>query len=369
MKYVFVVRDLGGSSSTGIEVLKFYKFLKSKTSDFLFLAAYSEVSEANVVVLKPTFGWIPIWLQKLILIFLGLDLASYVGERRLIGIVNKGQIKEVKGLTSSSDFYVLNIVHRIQKGYTISSGSSKVHFFDPIPAKPHWGENRYLGNAKRRLTAKFIKNIDKFSTASGAMSAYMTEMYNRTFEVAYSSIESWSFRDKLDDTTPKRKKAYYLGSIYGKRNPGPLLSYFSGQEEWELHIYGMNTMGVTCKNVYFHGFIEDIKSLESPKVLIDLDIDEVDVFIPGKSYTYLGSDVPILLIAGVGSAVREFYGFSESEKETIVQSGGGIVTCMNVEDQISQAMQLCLAIPKEEVLPVRQRLIQVIQERHIGRDY
>lgn len=368
VKNVIVVRDLGGNSSTGIEVLKLYRYLKENTSDFLFITAYSEVKDTEVIVIPPRYNWVPALIQKIVLILFGIDLYACAKSLNWQSMGYDLRGAQLFGITSSSDFYVLRMVKKMRNYKWRFFVDTKMHFFDPIPAKAHWGEHYFLRRAKQKLTAQFLKGTTCNTTASKAMSEYMAKMYNLSFGVVYSNINTWSFAPK-SKTRIQKKKAFYLGTIYGKRNARPLLEYFSNQEEWEFHIYGSSGKEGFNKNIIYHGFVSNLEVLESPDLLIDLDIDEEDVYIPGKSYTYLGSNVPILVISPANSGLRSFYGMNEIDNEMLVESRAGIFACQNEVREIELAMDNLENFLKAQYIIRRDTLIDGIKQNYLGRNF
>lgn len=368
VKNVIVVRDLGGNSSTGIEVLKLYRYLKENSSDFLFITAYSDVKDTDVMIIPPIYSWVSPAIQKIVLILFGIDLYACAKSPNWESMGYELRGAQLFGITSSSDFYVLRMVKKMRNYKQRFFADSKIHFFDPIPAKAHWGENYFLRRAKQNLTAQFLKGTTQNTTASKAMSDYMTKMYGLPFGVAYSNINMWSFAPKSIPNTQK-KKAFYLGSIYGKRNARPLLEYFSNQEEWEFHIYGSSGKEVSNKNIVYHGFVSNLDELESPDLLIDLDIDEEDVYIPGKSYTYLGSNVPILVISPANSGLRSFYGMNEIDNEVLLESRSGIFACQNEVREIQLAIDDVENFMKAQYSVGRDTLMDGIKQNYLGRNF
>jgi len=364
---IIVVNELGGQSSTGIEAKKLYQFLNKHTGEFLFITSRTDLNSDKVILIESLLSRTPNILKKLSIVGFGVDLDSFFSFRLLKRRLEPIKIKRVWGLASASNFYVLSIVQTIKSRINNRDIEFGLHFFDPIPAKLHWGENKLLRNAKKKITKRLLDGIYLKTTASLNMSQYMGKIYSDSFSCAYSSINKWSFRKR---TSFKEKKiAFYLGSIYGKRNATELLNFFKSQNKWELHIYGEKNMEASIPNVIFHEFVMDLTQLESPDLLIDLDIDELDVYIPGKSYTYLGCEIPILAISPVNSAVRMFYEVFESTDSNIAISKVGVMACVNNESQIKRAFSHFDDLPKLDILKNRDLLIDKIMRHHIGTNF
>jgi len=366
LKKVIIARDLGGTGSTGIEVLKLYHFLKETSSDFLFIVAYSEIQAPDVWVAKMRFPSVKSAIQKLVLIVLNIDLYAKAETATLKMALNDLKVDSILGLSSATDFYVLELLQVIKSHLGISEDKASIHFFDPTPAKPHWGENELLRAAKKRRTRTYLKGIGRRTCASKPMAAYMQSMYGGQFGVRYSAINPLRFKPTADRATEK-KIVYYLGTLYGKRKADLLLQFIERQNIWELHLFGAK-LDKTYQNVFVHDFVKDISTLEKPDLLIDLDIDEADVYIPGKSYTYLGSDVPILVISPLNSAIRDFYGIYQGTESNSL-SEIGILACVNNSIQIQNAFNELNNFQAVDLHQFRDKQIQNIKKNHIGRDF
>lgn len=366
MTKLVIARDLGGVGSTGIEVLKLYHFLEDTSSDFLFIVAFSELQAPNIIVAKMRFPVVQAVIQKLILIILNIDLCAKVRTAKLKVVLNGLTVDSVLGLSSATDFYVMELLQTIKLHSGLSQNKAAIHFFDPIPAKAHWGENKILRAAKKLRMRKYIQGLSKRTCASNPMAAYMQSLYGGQFGLRYSAIHPLRFKPRTDRAKEK-KIIYYLGTLYGKRNAELLLRFIDSQDIWELHLFGAK-LDINCRNVFVNDFVKDISTLEKPDLLIDLDIDETDVYIPGKSYTYLGSDVPILVISPLNSAVRNFYGISEETASNSL-SKLGILGCMNNSNEIHNAFNQLNNYHAVHLAQLRVQQIQQISNNHIGRDF
>lgn len=366
LKKVIIARDLGGTGSTGIEVLKLYYFLKETSSDFLFIVAFSELQAPDIWVAKMRFPNIKSAIQKLILTVLNIDLYAKVETATLKMALKDLKVDSILGLSSATDFYVMDLLQTIKANVGLSEDKASIHFFDPTPAKPHWGENELLRAAKKLRTRKCLKGFSRRTCASKPMATYMQSLYGGQFGVRYSAIIPLRFKPTTDSATGK-KTVYYLGTLYGKRNADLLLQFIEHQNIWELHLFGAK-LDKTYQNVFVHDFIKDISTLEKPDLLVDLDIDEADVYIPGKSYTYLGSDVPILVISPLNSAIRNFYGIYEGTESNSL-SDVGILACVNNPIQIHNAFNELDNYQAVDLDRLRDKQIQDIKKNHIGRDF
>ncbi len=308
---------MGGQSSTGIEVKKLYHYLLNRLLHFQVLTAYSDTFSDHINTLPIVRNRIPRILKKIAFILWGIDLDSTYLKRHYQDFLNSINKKSntfiIHGFTSSTDFYVINLCQDLKRHLGKQCIEGRMHFFDPIPAKEHWGEFWWLRKAKIRYTKKRISNEFEWTAASGPMCDYLGKIYSVPCGVNYSSVEkqTLNFSSKINDN---KKRAYYMGSIYGQRTGKFLFEAFANQELWELHIYGNNPV-IEWKNVYFHEYCSDLSSLKEPDLLIDLDVDQPDVYIPGKSYTYLNTNIPILCISHEDSALRNFYALDVKKLE------------------------------------------------------
>jgi hypothetical protein len=359
---------LGGRSSTGIELGKLFRFLESQKLDFYVLTLNTDIQDPRVLTISPKKIWLSNFLKKLIFIVVGIDLDTRFSGHKLKTVIQQIDLVErqivLHGFTSSTDLYVLALFRNISMQYGVNFNEKRMHFFDPLPAKAHWGEHVLFRDAKIKWVSKFLEVGMELSAASTAMCEYLKNVYGKPFHLKYSKVEEQPIKFQNSGNAAK-KKAYFLGSIYGMRSGNAMIQAFENLDQWELHIYGDNP--VTARNnVRFYPYVKDIEKLGAPDLLIDLDVEVPDVYIPGKSYTYLKTEIPILAICQEESALRSFYQLDTTSGNVPTVSNTGIYWVENQTESIKNAL---LEISNSTVNLNRANLREQINQFYFGRDF
>lgn len=189
-----------------------------------------------------------------------------------------------------------------------------MHFTDPVPAPLEWEPNiRY----RRRMIATMERILPQATSVSFGNQAMLDYQ---------QSLQKYQFADKAfisSDPGPASSFYYkckesrqsinlvYLGSLYGSRNPKPLLDVLEmfnmKSMKCELRIYDTNRSNTQLPNsAKFVGRTDDVKSaLLDADILINLDgNDKTPVFISSKLKEYLYCGRPIISISPTNSPSR-----------------------------------------------------------------
>lgn len=351
-KICVIAQSLGGVTSTGIEVEKIYHHLDSISSESVnFIVYESAIKADNIHILKPEDIQVPYVIKTILFILFKWDLTHTIAKKKLIDFVeNIHPINKFIGLSSSVDFYVPKILNILSR-YNLPRSEFKLFFFDPLPAKAHWGEHRCLRNSKSRYLSKLLHPSYQFFSASEKMSDYMSSLYGYEFSTKFLLNHAQvCFKPKVSS----RLSIAYLGSIYGKRTLGYLPEVLKRSKKWELMLYGDSPISNTKDAIFRHPFVKNIEEISQPDVLLDLDIEVADVYVPGKSYTYLSTEIPILVISPVNSALRDFYEVGNNEIE--INEELGVVVVVNHELHLNNVLKLLEDRPFKSISDSRLKL-------------
>ena len=183
---------------------------------------------------------------------------------------------------------------------------SLMHFTDPVPAPIEWDGNILYRRRMIKTVNKILQVAKKVSFGNAAMLDYVQSLSKYDFKnKAFVSPDPVPTSNFYYTPPTNRSEVYvvYLGSLYGNRNPKPLIDALDRLNNEGLkikfEIYDINRVGTILPSfARFVGRTDNVKcALLASNILIDLDGDDTPpVFISSKIKEYLCCGRPILSI-------------------------------------------------------------------------
>ncbi len=258
-------------------------------------------------------------IEKVFLILFKISIVDFSNALKAVNWIKKNvkNRENVIILVTGVNFFTIHLLKLIllRNLHSKLELTIRIHFLDPIYAKNAWGENKFLRKAKYETLKMCLKlaekNNVKISTTNDKFSQFFFEIFklDKLPESIISYCGSQGIYMGLKHVFTTKLSVYYRGSINELRNEDFLLNVFnkiSISSRFEFIIQGNITQSqFLYPNLTFLPFSNN-PAPERINLFLDIDLKFNDVFISGKLFEYLSTNLPILVISPLGSAVREF---------------------------------------------------------------
>jgi hypothetical protein len=258
-------------------------------------------------------------IEKVFLILFKISIVDFCNALKAFRWIKKNVTnnENIIILVTGVNFFTIHLLQVIllRNFHTKLELNVRIHFLDPIYAKNAWGENKFLRIAKYETLKMCLKlaekNNVKISTTNDKFSKFFFETFklDKLPESIISYCGSQGIYMGLKHVFTNKLSVYYRGSINELRNEDFLLNVFnkiSISSRFEFIIQGNKTRSqFLYPNLIFLPFSNN-PAPERINLFLDIDLKFNDVFISGKLFEYLGTNLPILVISPLGSAVRDF---------------------------------------------------------------
>lgn len=308
MKILLIVDKFKGKIPTGVISYRIAEELISLGNEVIVLTADNQGEGWNngyIYRSKKTKHFLFPRLRLIVSNLLQVNLDSFKWRREMfklaMHIIEKHNPDVI--YARSSPISVCEIAAKLTKETGIPA---LMHFTDPVPAPIEWDANVLYRKRMIKTMNHILPRARKISFGNAAMLDYVQSLINYGIKnkvfISPDPVPTSTFYY----TPPIRKNEVhfvYLGSLYGSRNPQPLIDALSKLNsegmQIKLDIYDINRVGtVLPKFAHFLGRTDDVKrALLASDVMIDLDGDDkTPVFISSKIKEYLCCGRPILSI-------------------------------------------------------------------------
>jgi hypothetical protein len=328
---MIIISNALDDSSSGLVIRNFIKVAKSNNKRVL--GFFEEVSKNDFDKEIISLGGVSL-INRVDKILMLIFNESFSCKKRAQRIVNKYfnleliNENQVFIFITGVNFFSLYLAQYIVKRY--DNVNVNVHFLDTIVSKNSWGENLLVTKAKTRILRKlclYLFNSVNFSFTNIRAKELLENILLRKINarIFYSySVGDYNFKFK---SISNKLIFYFRGTLDKHRNSDFILDIFNDFaeefQEFEFVFQGKITATKTLdeyKNIKILEFSTTTVMLEKADVFIDIDLFEVDVFIPGKFFEYISYRKAILSISPIGSALRYLYDHDLIENSLIFVS-------------------------------------------------
>jgi hypothetical protein len=316
---MIIISNALDDSSSGLVIRNFIKNAKSNNKSVF--GFFEEVSKNDSDDRIISLGGVRL-INRIDKILMIMFNQSFNCKKRAKKLVNKNfnpdLIKEnqVFIFVTGVNFFSMYVAHYIAKRY--DNVKINVHFLDTIVSKNSWGEHLIVTKAKTQLLRKlclYLSNSVNFSFTNFRAKEFLESILSREINArifySYSVVD---YNYNFNSGNKSKFIFYFRGTLDKHRNSDFILDVFNecAEEFQEFDFVFQGKISASrilneYKNVKILEFSTTTEMLEQADIFIDIDLFDVDVFIPGKFFEYIGYNKAILSISPIGSALRNLY--------------------------------------------------------------